>query len=454
MRHKHFRGEGATLNSNTKGFYRSLNLKNIFNFVKPNNECNCEPTAHCHPEEEMKSGIAEKHYSGSHDEKEMLNNGKSFYPQRPVLQHDIRRNAAFTLAETMIVIVVLGIIATLTIPALVNKNKESVAKTKLRKAMAAYESAINKMIIENDLKSDTALTEWGNITNCTNSTNYFKKSKDINGCIFKTTDGIWWNISDITRPVISFKEITTQNEEQITANANNENDKTAFVLVGRFGNDGSLRVDDLAYETSNSIADAHGNESKAQVEKLYTLLGMKKAGNSAGGNTTQSPFAACNGAETCVVDGITYTKMTLTAESHTYGYCDPEDFDLDEGMCGENDDKWKTGTSESNAEDYYVAIVGYPSDYDEQAHDLTGSICSSYCVNGYEYYNAAKRHCSSGSLATIAQLKSLKNQGKLPSGYFWASEEMFQGSAYIMDQYGFINSSDKDDRAQVICIGQ
>ena len=88
----------------------------------------------------------------------------------------MRKENAFTLAETMIVIVVLGIIATLTIPALVNKNKESVAKTKVRKAMAAYESALNKMIIENDLKSDTALNEWASATaNCGNPSNYFKK---------------------------------------------------------------------------------------------------------------------------------------------------------------------------------------------------------------------------------------------------------------------------------------
>ena len=189
----------------------------------------------------------------------------------------------FTLSETLIVVVVLGIIATLTIPALVNKNKEFVVKTKVRKAMAAYESALNKMIIENDLKSHETLTAWaGDDENgCANSTNYFKKVQG-DGCIFKTSDGIWWNISNIERPVISFKEINAGNEEQITANANNANDKTAFVLVGRFGIDGSLRVDDLAYETANSIEDTNGNQSKAQVEKLYTLLGMKKASSGGG----------------------------------------------------------------------------------------------------------------------------------------------------------------------------
>ena len=172
---------------------------------------------------------------------------------------------AFTLAETMIVIVVLGIIATLTIPALVNKNKESVAKTKVRKAMAAYESALNKMIIENDLKSDTALNTWAG-ANCANSTNYFKKVQG-DGCIFKTSDGIWWNISNIERPIIAFKQDDLAQEK-----ANAANDKTAFVLVGRFGTDGSLRVDDLGYETGH---DYEG--SLAQVQKLYNFLSGKKS---------------------------------------------------------------------------------------------------------------------------------------------------------------------------------
>ena len=190
----------------------------------------------------------------------------------------MKKFKAFTLAETMIVIVVLGIIATLTIPALVNKNKESVAKTKVRKAMAAYESALNKMIIENDLKSDTALNEWaGAVQNCGNPSNYFKKVQDVNGCIFKTSDGIWWDISNIERPLIGFKQ-----DDLTTDKANNANDYSAFVLVGRFGTDGSLRVDDLAYETGDGHAD---QDSDKQVKKLYSFLGLYKDSNAGGGET-------------------------------------------------------------------------------------------------------------------------------------------------------------------------
>ena len=353
----------------------------------------------------------------------------------------MKNRKAFTLAETMIVIVVLGIIATLTIPALVNKNKESVAKTKVRKAMAAYESALNKMIIENDLKSDDTLTAWAG-ANCANSTNYFKKVQG-DGCIFKTSDGIWWNISDIERPLIAFKQ---DDLDQTKANA--ENDMSAFVLVGRFGTDGSLRVDDLAYETANDTAN-----SKAQVEKLYNLLGMKSTG-AGGGN--QSPFAACNGAETCVVDGITYTKVTLTDYSRTYRYCAPEDWETEYGCSN-----FKTGTSTSTAGDYWIAILGYPDDYSTQAQNLEGSSCQ-WCIdnNGPDYYNAAKRHCGpNGQLATIAQLKSLASQGKLPSSpdinYFWASDEHTPDSAYYVDETGEVdNNSRSDSSGQVLCVGK
>ena len=356
----------------------------------------------------------------------------------------------FTLSETLIVVVVLGIIATLTIPALVNKNKESVAKTKVRKAMAAYESALNKMIIENDLKSDDTLTAWAGDAenNCANSTNYFKKVQG-DGCVFKTSDGIWWDISNIERPLIAFKDI-----DLTVTKANDPADKTAFVLVGRFGNDGSLRVDDLAYETANSIEDAHRNQSKAQVEKLYTLLGMKKAGNSAGGNTTQSPFAACNGADTCVVNGIEYKKMTLTAESATYDYCDPEDWDENNWSCGENDDKWKERLSESEEEDIYVAIEESLPDYDDQAQNLEGSTCTSCST---DYYNAAKRYCESsgGSLATMAQLESLANQGKFPSNStFWAFEEFSSNFAYYVSSNGRHSAGGKSSNFYVLCIGK
>ena len=357
------------------------------------------------------------------------------------------KKAAFTLVETLIVIVVLGIIATLTIPALVNKNKESVAKTKVRKAMAAYESALNKMIIENDLKDNGPLKDWaGNLDNgCANSTNYFKKVQDVNGCTFRTSDGIWWNISDIERPLIAF------NQDNLTIDkANAANDYSAFVLVGRFGTDGSLRVDDLAYETANSIDDAYGNASKAQVEKLYNLLGLK---SSSAGDGNQSPFAACfaENAETCVVNGLEYKKITLTNESEEYCIWDEED----NAVCDY--------ISNSIMGDYYIAIENILDNYEEQAFNYDGSTCQ-YCQdeNIGDYYNAAKRHCESagGRLAKIAEIKSLAKQGKLSSdrySWYWTNEKAFIDRAYLVYADGEIDDMWGDDMytddGLVICVG-
>ena len=62
------------------------------------------------------------------------------------------KNAAFTLAETLITLTILGVVAAITVPALINRQMEAANKTKLKKAMAAYEKALNQMIIDNDIK--------------------------------------------------------------------------------------------------------------------------------------------------------------------------------------------------------------------------------------------------------------------------------------------------------------
>ena len=42
---------------------------------------------------------------------------------------------AFTLAETLITLTILGVVAAITVPSLINKQSESVDRTKLKKAM-------------------------------------------------------------------------------------------------------------------------------------------------------------------------------------------------------------------------------------------------------------------------------------------------------------------------------
>ena len=91
---------------------------------------------------------------------------------------------AFTLAETLIVLVILGIVASITIPAIVRRQMEAQNRAKIKKSMTVFDTAINKIVIENQLKSDRAVQDWAGV-NCENSINYFKvnsfsKNNEIN----------------------------------------------------------------------------------------------------------------------------------------------------------------------------------------------------------------------------------------------------------------------------------
>ena len=182
------------------------------------------------------------------------------------------KKLGFTLAEVLIVLAVLGIVAILTIPSVLKKYQESQARMKIKKSMAAYDTAINKMVIENDLRGESALRDWANSNNCENSTEYFKKV-ERDGCIFKTADGVWWDISDIMNPIISFDKIDNNVEGKTSADKRDEADdmnyKKTFAFVANFDNNGSLRVNDLAFEKTNSYDE---NNSDDNMIKLYSFI--------------------------------------------------------------------------------------------------------------------------------------------------------------------------------------
>ena len=205
---------------------------------------------------------------------------------------------AFTLAETMIVLVVLGIVAAITIPALVRNQMDAQNRTRLRKAMTVYDTAISKMVVENDFKNTTALINWGNENNCVNTREYFKIVQDgKNGCIFSTSGGLWWNITDITKPIVGF------NENDIEA----ANSSTSFQLFGHFDDStGSLRVNDLAYE---QVADFLSEEEKQLLADLYNFVNNKKSEED-----TRTDFQKnCEpiNETQCKIGDTIYTKKTL-----------------------------------------------------------------------------------------------------------------------------------------------
>ena len=109
------------------------------------------------------------------------------------------KHKAFTLAETLITLVILGIIAAITIPALVRNHVENANRTKLKKAMTVYDTALSKIIIENGIKSnDGLITYAGNEeNNCQGSAPYFKSTKYLKvwSSYSSNKDGTLANIS-------------------------------------------------------------------------------------------------------------------------------------------------------------------------------------------------------------------------------------------------------------------
>ena len=167
----------------------------------------------------------------------------------------LRFEKGFTLAETLITLTILGVVAAITVPSLINKQMESANRTKLKKAMATYEKALNQMIIDNDIKSDVSAL---NGNTCETTRPYFKSIENgYTNCQFKTAVRIWWDISDIQNPIISLKdEITTANFATMKTNAQSfETDKTTFAMIGRIDDTGVLRINDNGYEQIKGSAE-------------------------------------------------------------------------------------------------------------------------------------------------------------------------------------------------------
>ena len=194
---------------------------------------------------------------------------KGFSPKNPEQKDSslsLTVTRGFTLAETLIVLVILGIIASITIPAVVRRQMEANNRARIKKAMTVYDTAINKFIIENQLKSDAAVYQIAPKNNCTFTSQYFKAVENIeengnkNLCKFKSTDGVWWDISDILNPIIGLKR------NDLT----DENSNTSFKLSSKFDQNGSLRVNDLAYETNLNSNDL------GALQKIYAFINGEK----------------------------------------------------------------------------------------------------------------------------------------------------------------------------------
>ena len=198
-----------------------------------------------------------------------------------------KKKAAFTLAETLITLTILGVVAAITVPMLINKQMEAANRTKLKKAMAAYEKALNQMIIDNDIKGTITAVEGFKIGQCDISSSYFKTVEILKNdkCRFKTADKVGYDITDITHPIFFLSDDykTTDLETASTglrALAKDTDNNDVFGGVGEI-KDGIVRINDKGAATGDNAT---------ILNKSYAF--MNKDGSSSitsGGGGVQEP---------------------------------------------------------------------------------------------------------------------------------------------------------------------
>ena len=187
-------------------------------------------------------------------------------------------NKGFTLAEILAVLVILGVVAALTIPSTLHRTSERANKTRIRKAMTVYETAVEKMIIENNIPRTTAsLTAFalGQNNDCAPITGYFKVGRletPGNNCRFRASDGLWWDVTDIANTMVSFKQ------EDLKSEIAGGSEYKAFKLATTFDSNASYRINDKSFAENSynpQLAQRAAGENPTYyyyVNKTYAYL--------------------------------------------------------------------------------------------------------------------------------------------------------------------------------------
>lgn len=112
------------------------------------------------------------------------------------------RKIAFTLAEVMTVIALLGVVAAITIPSTIKRVKEKANRTKIIKAMAIWEQFVPAFLADNGISTENEAAQvYNNSPDCTIVTKYFNVKKEHNhrgNCVFDTADGLTWEFDSVT----------------------------------------------------------------------------------------------------------------------------------------------------------------------------------------------------------------------------------------------------------------
>ena len=99
------------------------------------------------------------------------------------------------MAEVLITLSILGVVAALTIPSLVNRQSDLAAQVKLKKAIANYENVAAVYMVENEASDLSTL-------GCDNLGDYFKVVESDDNCAFITADGVVWTFNAAGNAVV------------------------------------------------------------------------------------------------------------------------------------------------------------------------------------------------------------------------------------------------------------
>lgn len=182
---------------------------------------------------------------------------------------------AFTLAEVLITLSILGVVAALTIPTLVNRQSDLAAQTRIKKAISAYEDVIGIYMAENEATSAANMMDGGAGAACTNAGDYFKiadtLAADATGCSFTTVDGAAWRFDPATGNATVVDSATNPRYGVIMWNLNSR-----VNTVGASNSTDNVPADgDLQKATYNGVTLVNG--SRGLTDAIHFMQG--RSGN-------------------------------------------------------------------------------------------------------------------------------------------------------------------------------
>ena len=244
-----------------------------------------------------------------------------------VFNYNTKKNA-FTLAEILSVLIILGVVAAITIPTTLKRTTDRQNRTRLAKAVSAYDSLIQKVTIENNIVSADKLQKFAiynqpvlpnepqepgdrpirrnfptqadynnarllydqevaqyeenyeqyennlkageceNIRRYIKTTSFYNNAENTHGrCVFRAGN-IWWDMTNINNTIVAFRPETLM-DENIIEIAKNYNDNRAFMLT-------NIRNETVGAWFTNDVNRANNLSDFVTRQKVWDYIKNEK----------------------------------------------------------------------------------------------------------------------------------------------------------------------------------